>query len=203
MAEPRTRSSSSPSSASSQTSQSTTRTGAATRPTARPGFISHTEFASRDPAATRAFCERLFGWQFETLDGPTGPYHMFRFGGEGGNEPSSGYGGTGLGSSGPVGSRPGASPSGSAGSNASARIDASTGNAPSTTPASGGGIRALGKAEPRLAIPYVEVADIRQAEADATRAGAKVISPRVSMGSGSIVVLQIPGGPHIGLWAPN
>ncbi|MCA1820078.1 MAG: hypothetical protein LC620_08550 [Halobacteriales archaeon] len=121
----------------------------------RPGFISHTEFASRDPAATRAFCEKVFGWQFEVQDGPTGDHHSFRFEGDG--------------------------------------VSSNT----------GGGIRALGKAEPPLAIPYVEVEDLRQSESAAVKAGARVVSPRVSMGDGSIVVLQVPGGPNLGLWAPN
>jgi predicted enzyme related to lactoylglutathione lyase len=161
----------------------TTRSGSAATQVARPGSISHTEFASRDPAATRAFCETLFGWTFETLEGPTGPYHMFRF-----QEALS------------------STPASAKARSSRLPIPVETepsGSGEGSSAASGGGIRAIGKAEAPLAIPYVEVADIRQAESDATRAGARVISPRLSMGSGSIVVLQIPGGPHIGLWAPK
>jgi uncharacterized protein len=32
------------------------------------GMIAHTEIASSDPALTRAFLERVFGWRFETRE---------------------------------------------------------------------------------------------------------------------------------------
>jgi uncharacterized protein len=126
------------------------------RPTAtiraepRPGLISHTEFASRDPNATRQFCQKLFGWEFAVEDGPTGEYHTFR-------------------------------------------LDGST----------GGGIRALNKAEAPAAIPYVEVEDLDESERVATQNGAKVLTPRTSMDNGSLLVLQAPGGPILGLWEPS
>lgn len=46
-------------------------------PAPPPGSIAHTEFASEDPAATRAFLESVFGWQFQSVDMPNGPYHMY------------------------------------------------------------------------------------------------------------------------------
>jgi predicted enzyme related to lactoylglutathione lyase len=48
----------------------------------RPGgFISHTELASTDPAATRTWAEKALGWKFlDPLPTPQGPYHMWRFG---------------------------------------------------------------------------------------------------------------------------
>jgi uncharacterized protein len=49
-------------------------------PKTRPGMITHTELASTDPPATRAWCERVLGWGFgESVPTPTGPYHMWRF----------------------------------------------------------------------------------------------------------------------------
>jgi predicted enzyme related to lactoylglutathione lyase len=56
---------------------------AARRPAAasRNGVITHTELASADPAATRAWCESVLGWEFiQAMPTPTGPYHMWRFG---------------------------------------------------------------------------------------------------------------------------
>lgn len=61
---------------------------AATRPpsrTIRPGFISHTELASADAGATKAWCQEVLGWKFvEPVPTPTDPYHMWRFGNDGG-----------------------------------------------------------------------------------------------------------------------
>lgn len=178
---------------SSSTTNTSTTTSNRAPQAARPGFISHTEFASRDPAATRAFCEKVFGWTFETQEGPTGPYHLFRFEGA-----SGGSGGSGA--SGGINSNLHNNGNGSSRSSPGSPI---LNPSDANPPTSGGGIRGLGKAEPPLAIPYVEVEDLRQAEVEATRAGGKVITPRVSMGNGSILVLQLPGGPHVGLWAPN
>ena len=46
----------------------------------RPGFISHTELASRDPAATKAWCLEALGWKFgEPMPTPAGPYYMWSF----------------------------------------------------------------------------------------------------------------------------
>jgi predicted enzyme related to lactoylglutathione lyase len=48
----------------------------------RPGaFISHTELASSDPAATKKWAEQALGWKFlEPMPTPQGPYHMWSFG---------------------------------------------------------------------------------------------------------------------------
>ena len=49
-------------------------------PKVRPGLITHTELASADPPATRAWCAKVLGWKFgEAMPTPTGPYHMWRF----------------------------------------------------------------------------------------------------------------------------
>ncbi len=49
------------------------------------GVITHTDFASRDPDATRAWCTRMFGWTF-MAPMPMGPgeYHMFQYSPDGG-----------------------------------------------------------------------------------------------------------------------
>lgn len=53
----------------------------AAAPPSRQGVITHTELASADPSATRAWCESVLGWKFEmTVPTPAGPYHMWRFG---------------------------------------------------------------------------------------------------------------------------
>lgn len=47
---------------------------------ARLGTITHTEFASADPAATQRWCEKALGWKFApAMPTPTGPYRMWRF----------------------------------------------------------------------------------------------------------------------------
>src|SRR5262245_42669118 len=49
-------------------------------PKIRPGLITHTELASSDPPATRAWCEQVLGWKFgQSVPTPNGPYHMWRF----------------------------------------------------------------------------------------------------------------------------
>jgi predicted enzyme related to lactoylglutathione lyase len=46
----------------------------------QPGVITHTELASGDPPATRAWCQKVLGWKFgEAMPTPGGPYHMWRF----------------------------------------------------------------------------------------------------------------------------
>ncbi|MEA3190938.1 MAG: uncharacterized protein QOD77_1520 [Thermoplasmata archaeon] len=46
----------------------------------RPGFISHTELVSSDPAATKAWAAATFGWDISSMPMPGGsPYHMWRF----------------------------------------------------------------------------------------------------------------------------
>ena len=52
----------------------------AAAPKARPGVITHTELASTDPVATRAWCEGVLGWKFgQAMPTPAGPYHMWQF----------------------------------------------------------------------------------------------------------------------------
>jgi len=47
----------------------------------RTGFISHTEFASRDPNATKAWCQTVLGWKFgDSMPTAAGPYHLWSFG---------------------------------------------------------------------------------------------------------------------------
>jgi uncharacterized protein len=119
----------------------------------RPGFISHTELASSDPAATKAWCQKVLGWSFgEPMPLPEGEYHMWRF-----------------------------------------------------DEGSGGGIRAINPGEPGGAIPYVEVPDIKAAEAAARKAGGTTLMPPMEVpgAGGSICVVQAPGGVPIGFWSPN
>ncbi len=52
----------------------------AVAPKVRPGLITHTELASANPPATRAWCEKVLGWKFgQPMPSPSGPYHMWRF----------------------------------------------------------------------------------------------------------------------------
>jgi predicted enzyme related to lactoylglutathione lyase len=54
--------------------------GKAAAPKVRAGLITHTELASADPPATRAWCAKVLGWKFgQPMPTPTGPYHMWRF----------------------------------------------------------------------------------------------------------------------------
>ncbi len=49
-------------------------------PKARTGVITHTEIASADPGATKAWLTTVLGWKFEKpMETPNGPYHMWRF----------------------------------------------------------------------------------------------------------------------------
>jgi predicted enzyme related to lactoylglutathione lyase len=49
-------------------------------PPSRIGVITHTELASADPAATKAWCEKVLDWQFmQAMPTPAGPYHMWQF----------------------------------------------------------------------------------------------------------------------------
>jgi predicted enzyme related to lactoylglutathione lyase len=57
-------------------------TPAASAPPARPlDSIAHSELVSADPAATRAFLEKVFHWRFEARPGPGGDYLAFQTGG--------------------------------------------------------------------------------------------------------------------------
>lgn len=49
------------------------------------GHITHTELASDDPAATRAWCAEVLPWQFQPpFAGPAGDYHLFAYSDQGG-----------------------------------------------------------------------------------------------------------------------
>ena len=49
------------------------------------GWITHTDLASRDPAATKAWCAKVLGWDFRpALPTPTGDYHLFAYSDKGG-----------------------------------------------------------------------------------------------------------------------
>ena len=49
-------------------------------PPSRNGVITHTELASADPEATKAWCESVLGWSFgQSMPTPAGPYHMWQF----------------------------------------------------------------------------------------------------------------------------
>ncbi len=49
-------------------------------PPIRHGLITHTELASADPPATKAWCESVLGWKFgDPVPTMSGPYHMWRF----------------------------------------------------------------------------------------------------------------------------
>jgi predicted enzyme related to lactoylglutathione lyase len=52
----------------------------AAAPKMRHGLITHTELASANPAATKAWCQKALGWKFgPAVPTPAGPYHMWRF----------------------------------------------------------------------------------------------------------------------------
>lgn len=49
------------------------------------GWITHTDFASTDPAATRDWCQAVLGWTFQpAFPTPNGDYHLFAYAEEGG-----------------------------------------------------------------------------------------------------------------------
>jgi uncharacterized protein len=49
------------------------------------GWITHTEFASSDPAATKAWCATVLGWTFKpSVPTPRGEYHLFAYSDKGG-----------------------------------------------------------------------------------------------------------------------
>ena len=57
------------------------------------GWITHTELASADPAATKTWCAKVLGWTFKpSFPTPAGEYHLFTYSDKGGggirrNEP--------------------------------------------------------------------------------------------------------------------
>jgi uncharacterized protein len=49
------------------------------------GHITHTDFASEDPAATKDWCAKVLGWTFmPSFSTPTGDYHLFAYSDTGG-----------------------------------------------------------------------------------------------------------------------
>jgi uncharacterized protein len=49
------------------------------------GWITHTELASSDPAATKAWCATVLGWTFKpSFPTPAGDYHLFAYSDKGG-----------------------------------------------------------------------------------------------------------------------
>lgn len=49
------------------------------------GWITHTELASADPAATKAWCAKVLGWTFKpSFPMPGGEYHLFAYSDKGG-----------------------------------------------------------------------------------------------------------------------
>ena len=49
------------------------------------GWITHTELASADPDATKAWCAKVIGWTFKpSFPTPDGDYHLFMYSDKGG-----------------------------------------------------------------------------------------------------------------------
>ena len=49
------------------------------------GWITHTDFASTDPEATKRWCGKVLGWDFKpTFSTPSGDYHLFSYSDQGG-----------------------------------------------------------------------------------------------------------------------
>jgi predicted enzyme related to lactoylglutathione lyase len=49
------------------------------------GWITHTELASSNPAATKAWCAKVLGWTFRpSFPTPAGDYHLFAYSDKGG-----------------------------------------------------------------------------------------------------------------------
>jgi predicted enzyme related to lactoylglutathione lyase len=49
------------------------------------GWITHTDIASSDPSATKAWCARVLGWTFKaSFPVPGGDYHLFAYSNKGG-----------------------------------------------------------------------------------------------------------------------
>jgi predicted enzyme related to lactoylglutathione lyase len=49
------------------------------------GWVTHTELASADPRATKAWCEKALGWKFKpSFPVPGGEYHLFTYSSQGG-----------------------------------------------------------------------------------------------------------------------
>jgi predicted enzyme related to lactoylglutathione lyase len=49
------------------------------------GWVTHTELASTDPAATKTWCAKVLGWTFmSSFPTPDGEYHLFAYSDRGG-----------------------------------------------------------------------------------------------------------------------
>jgi hypothetical protein len=49
------------------------------------GWITHTDLASTDPLATKAWCAKVLGWAFKpSFPAPGGEYHLFAYSDKGG-----------------------------------------------------------------------------------------------------------------------
>jgi predicted enzyme related to lactoylglutathione lyase len=49
------------------------------------GWVTHTELASADPDATKAWCAKVLGWKFQpSFPTPNGEYHLFTYSDYGG-----------------------------------------------------------------------------------------------------------------------
>lgn len=49
------------------------------------GWITHTDLASADPAATKEWCAEVLGWKFKpSFPGPNGDIHLFTYSDQGG-----------------------------------------------------------------------------------------------------------------------
>lgn len=49
------------------------------------GWITHTDLASTDPAATKTWCAKVLGWTFKpSFPVPGGEYHLFAYSDQGG-----------------------------------------------------------------------------------------------------------------------
>ena len=49
------------------------------------GWITHTDIGSHEPAATKAWCEKVLGWTFKPpLPSPAGDYDLFTYSDKGG-----------------------------------------------------------------------------------------------------------------------
>ena len=49
------------------------------------GWITHTEFTSSDPEASKQWCAKVLGWDFKpSFPTPNGDYHLFSYSDQGG-----------------------------------------------------------------------------------------------------------------------
>lgn len=117
------------------------------------GTITHTEFASKDPDATKTWLAKALGWKFKpSMPMPDGTeYHMFM-----------------------------------------------------VTNVAGGGIRFNNPPEVPGTVPYVQVADVKQAYKKAMSAGAEeMMSPSPVQKGLVIAIVRAPGGVAIGFAGPK